>query len=102
VKAFKESKSMDAASSEKTITEASKGATAVPMRVAERAKEIEQLAEKLRPVTNPKMASDLTVATALAKAAVTGALANVEINLEGMNDPAFVSATRERVKTLRP
>jgi glutamate formiminotransferase / formiminotetrahydrofolate cyclodeaminase len=101
VKAFKESKSMDAASSEKTITEASKGATAVPMRVAERAKEIEQLAEKLRPVTNPKMASDLTVATALAKAAVTGALANVEINLEGMNDPAFVSATRERVKTLR-
>jgi glutamate formiminotransferase / formiminotetrahydrofolate cyclodeaminase len=101
VKAFKESKSMDAASSEKTITEASKGATAVPMRVAERAKEIEQLAEKLRPVTNPKMSSDLSVATALAKAAVTGALANVDINLEGVSDAAFVSATRERVKTLR-
>ena len=101
VKAFKESKSMDTAAGEKAITGASKGATAVPMRVAERAAEIGQLAEKLRAVTNPKMASDLTVAIALAKAAVTGALANVEINLDGLNDAQFVAATRERVAALR-
>jgi len=101
VKAFKDSKAMEPKAGEKAITEASKGATAVPMRVAERAKEIEQLAEKLRAVTNPKMASDLTVAVALAKAAMTGALANVEINLEGLNDSQFVAATRERVTALR-
>jgi formiminotetrahydrofolate cyclodeaminase len=47
------------------------------------------------------MASDLTVAIALARAAVTGALANVEINLEDLVDPAFVAATRERVAALR-
>lgn len=101
VKAFKDSKTMDAAAGERAITEAGKGATAVPLRVAERAREIEQLAEKLRSLTNPKMASDLTVATALARAAVTGALANVEINLEGLNDAAFVAATRQRVAALR-
>jgi glutamate formiminotransferase len=101
VKAFKDSKAMDATAGEKAITEASKGATSVPLRVAERAKEIEQLADKLRSVTNPKMASDLTVAVALARAAVTGALANVEINLEGLADPAFVAATRERVGALK-
>jgi glutamate formiminotransferase len=101
VKAFKDSKTMEAAAGEKAITDAAKGATAVPLRVAERAKEIEQIAGKLRPVTNPKMASDLTVATALAKAAMEGALANVEINLEGLNDAEFVAATRERAKALR-
>ena len=101
VKAFKDAKTLDTSTGEKAIAEASKGATAVPLRVAECAKEIERLADKLRPVTNPKMASDLTVAVALAKAAVTGALANVEINLEGMSDAAFVASTRERVAALR-
>jgi formiminotetrahydrofolate cyclodeaminase len=43
------------------------------------------------------MASDLTVAKALASAAVTGAIANVEINLQDLPDEAFVKETRAKV-----
>ena len=51
------------------------------------------------------MSSDLTTALALAKAALEGALANVEINLEliesdvpGIQD--FVSQTRQQMASL--
>jgi formiminotetrahydrofolate cyclodeaminase len=47
------------------------------------------------------MKSDLTTAIALAKAALESALANVEINLESLNDDAFVAATKKRATTLR-
>jgi formiminotetrahydrofolate cyclodeaminase len=43
------------------------------------------------------MVSDLTVGAALARSAVEGALANVEINLKELNDAEFASAVRERV-----
>ncbi len=59
------------------------------------------IAEALRPITNPKMASDLAVAVALAQAALTGALANVEINLEDLNDAAFVGEVRSRSAALK-
>jgi formiminotetrahydrofolate cyclodeaminase len=72
----------------------------VPLRVAEQSREVAQLVEKLKPITNPNMSSDLTVAAALAKAAVAGALANVEINLASLKDEGFVSATRARAAGL--
>jgi formiminotetrahydrofolate cyclodeaminase len=43
------------------------------------------------------MASDLGVSKALARAAKEGALANVEINLEGLKDAAFVTSVRKRM-----
>jgi len=51
------------------------------------------------------MKSDLTTAIALAGAAIKGALANVEINLDSIEvasaeDEAFVSQTRARVGEL--
>jgi len=58
------------------------------------------LAGKLGPVTNPNMKSDLTTATALARAAVEGALANVEINLSSMKDQEFVREMRGKVGAL--
>jgi formiminotetrahydrofolate cyclodeaminase len=70
------------------------------MGVAEHAREVGKIAEKLRAVTNPNMASDLTVSKALADAAVTGALANVEINLGSISDEAFVGEMRGRVKLI--
>lgn len=82
------------------IEKALKGATSVPLSVAEQSREVAQMVEALKPITNPNMASDLTVAAALAKAAVTGALANVEINLASLRDQAFVSATRARAAGL--
>jgi formiminotetrahydrofolate cyclodeaminase len=44
------------------------------------------------------MKSDLTTALALARAAMTGALANVEINLGSMKDQMFVAEVRKRAK----
>ena len=69
--------------------------------MAERVVEVAQIAEKLGPITNPNMKSDLTTAVALAKAALTGALANVEINLDSLKDEGFVADTRKRAVALK-
>jgi glutamate formiminotransferase len=80
-------------------------ATRVPLGVAERAVEVAQIANHLKPITNPRMSSDLTTAIALARAALEGALANVEVNLDSMNmdapdAAAFAAQTRARVAEL--
>jgi formiminotetrahydrofolate cyclodeaminase len=77
-----------------------KQATSVPLSVAERAREVVGIAEKLKPITNPNMKSDLTTAVALARAAIEGALANVEINLESLKDPVFAADVRKKVSAL--
>jgi glutamate formiminotransferase / formiminotetrahydrofolate cyclodeaminase len=87
------------------VNAALRQATSVPLGVAERAAEVAQIVEKLKPITNPNMASDLTTGTALARAALTGALSNVEINLGSMKagfakDEAFVIETRARAARL--
>ncbi len=79
------------------VVKANRIATEVPLNVARMAAEVKKIARELAPITNPKMASDLKVATLLADAAMEGALANVEINLEGFEpgqDDAFVSVIR--------
>jgi glutamate formiminotransferase len=82
------------------IVEATRGAIAVPLRVAEASREVEQLVERLRTITNPRMASDLSVAASLARAAREGALANVRINLESLQDDGFAAEVRVRVQSL--
>jgi len=99
VKAYRQAK--DVAGSDGVVTEALKQATNVPLAVAERARQVERIAEQLAPITNPRMSSDLTVSRALARAALEGALANVEINLEGLDDPNFVTQVRSKVGALR-
>jgi glutamate formiminotransferase / formiminotetrahydrofolate cyclodeaminase len=99
MKAYKAAK--DSADGEAIIDTALKQATTVPLGVAKRAQEVASLTAKLGPITNPNMKSDLTTASALASAAVEGALANVEINLESIKDAAFVAATREQASSLR-
>jgi formiminotetrahydrofolate cyclodeaminase len=46
------------------------------------------------------MKSDLTTATVLARAAIEGALANVEINLESLNDRDFIAQVRKRTASI--
>jgi len=99
MRAFKAAK--DSPNGSSGVTEALKGATSVPLAVAEKASEVLRLVEQLKPITNPKMASDLTVAAALGRAAVEGALANVEINLDGLEDPAFVADVRRKAAALK-
>jgi len=98
MKAYKSAK--EAADGDAMIDAALKGATKIPFGVAEAAREVGDLASKLGPITNPNMKSDLTTASALARAAIEGALANVEINLSSIKDEAFVRETRERVVSL--
>jgi len=47
------------------------------------------------------MKSDLTTAQALAQAAITGALANVEINLASIKDRAFAEGVRKRAEVIK-
>jgi len=95
-KSAKESSDGDAA-----ISAALKQATSVPLGVAEKVVEVAKIAAKLKPITNPNMKSDLTTAIALATAALEGALANVDINLDSLKDDAFVNETRRRAAALK-
>jgi formiminotetrahydrofolate cyclodeaminase len=99
MKAYKQSKT-DAANSDALIDTSLKLATGVPLSVAEKAHDVAGIVQTLEPITNPNMKSDLTTALALARAAITGALANVEINLASLKDAAFVSDVRRRVQAL--
>jgi len=99
MKAYKQAK--DSANADGIINAALKQATSVPLSVAERAREVAGITEKLKPITNPNMKSDLTTALALAGAAIEGALANVEINLESLKDEAFRTETRKKAAALR-
>jgi formiminotetrahydrofolate cyclodeaminase len=83
------------------IESALKGATTVPFETAQKASEVADIVEKLKPITNPNMASDLTVAQSLAKAAIEGAVSNVEINLASLKDATFIQEMRSKVGQLQ-
>jgi glutamate formiminotransferase len=99
MKAYKAAK--ESAVGKGLINAALREAASVPLGVAERAAAVAGIAVSLRPVTSPMMKSDLTTAIALAEAAVKGALANVQINLDSIEpsspeDEAFVGQARKR------
>jgi glutamate formiminotransferase len=101
MKAYKQAKTDTAnADADALIEDSLKLATGVPLGVAEKAHEVGGIARSLEAVTNPNMKSDLTTAVALARAAVTGALANVEINLASLKDAAFAADVRKRAQGL--
>jgi glutamate formiminotransferase / formiminotetrahydrofolate cyclodeaminase len=83
------------------IDSALKGATTVPFETALKAREVAEIVSSLGPITNPNMASDLTVAAELAQAAVKGALANVEINLGSLKDMGFAADIRSKMVRLQ-
>jgi glutamate formiminotransferase / formiminotetrahydrofolate cyclodeaminase len=98
MKAYRQAK--ETGDADGVINPALRQATSVPLGVAERAREIKHIAEGLKPITNPNMKSDLVTALALAQAALEGALANVEINLQSLNDSVFVEQTRHKVAAI--
>jgi len=97
--AFKKLK--DNAEAQSEVEAALKKATTIPLTVAERAREVRTILESLKPITNPKMASDIAVGIALANAATEGALANVEINLGDLKDEAFAADLKKRLAVAR-
>jgi formiminotetrahydrofolate cyclodeaminase len=101
MKAYKAAKNLNQNEGQALIDAALQQATNVPLGVAEKAREVAAIAVSLAGITNPNMKSDLTTAGALAVAAVTGALANVEINLASLKDLEFVGSVQARVNTLK-
>jgi glutamate formiminotransferase len=83
------------------VQEALQQAARVPMEVAEHVFDLAIQLEALEHEAPPKFASDLATARALAQAALTGALANVHINLAVITDPAFRQALEERIEALK-
>jgi glutamate formiminotransferase len=101
MQAYKAAKTLGAQEGEVLIEAGLKYATKVPLGVAEKAQEVARITGSLEGITNPHMKSDLTTAQALAKAAITGALANVEINLASLKDAAFVAEVRKKAENIK-
>jgi glutamate formiminotransferase len=104
MKAYKAAR--ESADGARLINTALQTATSVPLSVAARAAAILRTVERLKPITNPNMASDLITAAALAKAALIGALANVDINLGSMKPETaeghdFFARTQELAQALK-
>jgi len=82
------------------IDAAMRGATLVPLETAERVFALSARLGELSEASPSKFASDVTTARALAGAARTGALANVEINLSGLPDGTFKDEVMARLRTI--
>jgi glutamate formiminotransferase / formiminotetrahydrofolate cyclodeaminase len=86
---------------EAAIQTTTKRAAEVPLQVAEKAAQLHGRLLQLETISSASMKSDLQVARLMAVAAAKGALANVEINLEGLKDTAYVGQVRGKVAELR-
>ena len=80
------------------VEESLHGAAEVPLQVMERIHAMQQRLEALQ--IPAKFASDLAVAKALAVAARAGVLENVNINLGSIQDEAFKTAVRARLRAM--
>jgi glutamate formiminotransferase/formiminotetrahydrofolate cyclodeaminase len=83
------------------IQAATKDASEVPLEVAEKTAALIDRLVQLEPISAASMKSDLLVARLMGVAGAKGALANVEINLEGLKDAAYVAQMRAKVDELR-
>jgi glutamate formiminotransferase len=86
---------------EEAVQKATRGAAEVPLEVAERTVALFERLKQLEAIAAASMKSDLQVARLMAAAGAQGALANVEINLDGLKDTGYIAATRARVALLR-
>ena len=92
MKAYKAAKTAaDENSGEAMIEAALKQATAVPLSVAEKAYEITQIVKSLEPDHQSQHEIGPDHRQRSAQAAITGALANVEINLASLKDQDFAA-----------
>ena len=91
----------ETAKREETIQQATKGAAEVPLKVAERAVALLARLVQLEAIAAASMKSDLQVARLMAEAGARGAIANVEINLDGIRDESYVKEKRQAVAILR-
>jgi glutamate formiminotransferase/formiminotetrahydrofolate cyclodeaminase len=86
---------------EEAIQTATKAAAQVPLQVAENSVAVFERLGQLEAIAAASMRSDLQVARLMAGAGARGALANVEINLEGITDATYVASIRTKMAALR-
>jgi len=86
---------------EEALQKATKGASEVPLQVAERAVALFEHLGQLDAIVAASMRSDLQVARLMAEAGARGALANVEINLDGLTDASYAASMRMKIAALR-
>ena len=80
------------------MAEASKAATAVPLRTLESCAKTAALSVAAAKKGNPSAVSDAGVAALFAEAAAKAAAYNVKINLPGIKDEAFAKECRDRME----
>jgi len=85
---------------EEAIQKATRGAAEVPMQVAEKTVVLFERLGQLEGIVAASMRSDLQVAKLMAGAGARGALANVEINLDGLTDAAYTLSMRAKAAAL--
>jgi len=75
-------------------------ACTVPLETASNSAQVLTAAKKLAPCANLNALSDLQTALSLAQAGLTGAAANVAINLPGIKDVQFRKETEESLRSI--
>jgi len=86
---------------EASIQAATRVAAEVPLQVAESAVALFERLGQLDAIAAASMRSDLEVARYMAAAGARGALANVEINLDGITDSPYAAQMRSKIASLR-
>lgn len=84
------------------ISEATKGATLVPMTVAEKSLQALKLSHTVAAKGNPNSITDAGVAALMAHAAFEGAVYNARINLVDLADETFKSEINKKITALQP
>ena len=85
----------------KTIQEATMKAAEIPLLTLESSIEVLRLAEEVAKYATTNALSDVTTSVAAARAAIEGAVSNVLINLDTLDDKHYVDKVRLRVSELR-
>jgi formiminotetrahydrofolate cyclodeaminase len=95
VLAFRLPKSTDAekAARKQAIQQGTKAATEAPLEILRTVAEASTFMKRVAQFGNPNASSDVRVAIELLEAAASGAAANVEVNLVGLDDEAFRKST---------
>ena len=88
------------AAREHAMQEATQYATEVPFQTMELALQSFELAKAMATEGNPNSASDAGVGALCARAAVHGALLNVQINAKGLKDKAFAEDITEKAEKM--
>jgi len=103
VAAYKLPKATEAEKADRkaAIRRAMRGATDVPLETARAAGHLVALGRTVATHGNPNARTDAAVAVQMARTAVTGAVQNVEINLDGVGDEGYAGSVRSELDSLR-